>query len=142
MKNHLRLAAIAALAAASFAGCRTSVNSIDPANPEGKPTPVSLSNTTTDESLAGAIVPVFYNKGQTPAGFLAVQLQVQNQTRTMARVSYSVEWFDTNGMLITSAAGKQWRALTVEAGKVETIQAIAPQANAADAKFHFIESKN
>jgi len=143
MKTQLRLASLAVLAAAaSLAGCRTAVNAVDPANPSGKPDPLAMSHTVTDNSLSDACVPVFYSKGKTPAGFLVVQLQVQNQTRSMARLNYNVEWFDTNGLLITASAGGQWKPLTLEAGKTETLRQTAPQADAADAKFHFMESKH
>lgn len=134
--------AIAAFAAVALAGCRTSVNSVDPANPAGKPNAEALAHTITDNSLNDACTPVFYNKGKTDAGFTLVQLQVQNKTRSVARMSYTVDWFDTNGMIVTSTAGKQWKPLALEAGKVETLLAVAPQPGAVDAKFHFIESNN
>lgn len=139
-KTH-RLAAFAALAAAgTFAGCRSSVNTVDPANPKGTPSPEALSHTITDSSLSDAVVPVFYNKGKTPAGFTIVQLQVQNQTRSVARVNYRVEWFGTDGISLTNSPIS--KALVIESGRTETITVTGPTENAVDARISFQESKN
>lgn len=141
MKTQLRLAALAALVAAgALAGCRTSTNTVDPAAPKGTPSPEAMKHTITDPSLSDEIVPVFYNKGKTPAGFTVVQLQVQNQTRDVTRVNYKVEWFDTNGML--SGAASQVTPLVIEAGAIKTIQATAPAENFVDARISFQESPN
>lgn len=141
MNTKLRIAALAALVAAgALAGCRTSVNTVDPANPTGKPDPEAMKHAITDPSLSDAVVPVFYNKGKTPGGFTVVQLQVQNQTRDVARVNYKVEWFDTNGLL--SGATAQVTPLVIEAGQIKTIQATAPADNFVDARIAFQESKN
>lgn len=142
MKNQFRIAALAALVAAgALAGCRSSVNTVDPANPKGTPSPEAMNHTITDSSLGDAVVPVFYNKGQTDAGDTIVQLQVQNQTRSVARVNYRVEWLDTNGISITSPAPIT-KPLAIEPGAIETIKAIAPNAKAVDARIRFQESKN
>ena len=141
MNRSLRLAALAALVAAgALAGCRTSTNTVDPAAPKGTPSPEAMKHTITDPSLSDEIVPVFYNKGKNPAGFTMVQLQVQNQTRSVARVNYRVEWFDTNGML--SGAPTQLMPLVIEAGRIKTIQATAPSPDYVDARISFLESTN
>ncbi len=142
MKTQLRFAALAALVAAgALAGCRTSVNTVDPANPVGQPNPEAMRHMVTDPSLSDSVVPVFYNKGQTEAGFAIVQLQVQNQSRSVARVNYRVEWFDTNGIAITSPA-PMTRSLVIESGATETVKAVAPTPKAVDARIRFQESKN
>ena len=141
MKPSLRLAAFAALVTAgALAGCRTSVNTVDPANPTGKPSPEAMAHAITDPSLSDAVVPVFYNKGKSPAGFTIVQLQVQNQTRDVARVHYRVEWFDTNGISLTSSP--QAIPLAIEAGATKTITVNAPTETAEDARLSFQESNN
>jgi len=141
MKHRTRLAALAAVVVAgAFAGCRTSTNTVDPAAPVGTPSPEAMKHTITDPSLSDEIVPVFYSKGRNDAGFTVVQLQVQNQTRSVARVNYRVQWFDTNGLLVTTTPVST--ALAIEAGSVETIRVDAPTANAVDAKIRFIESVN
>lgn len=142
MNPTLRPAALAALVAAgAFAGCRTSVNTVDPANPTGAPSPEAMSHMVTDSSLADAVVPVFYNKGKTESDFTIVQLQVQNRSRSVARVNYRVEWFDTNGIAITSPAPIT-KPLVIEAGATETIKAVALTPKAVDARIRFQESKN
>lgn len=141
MNTSLRIAALAALVAAgTLAGCRTSVNTVDPANPAGRPDPEAMKHAITDPSLSDEIVPVFYNKGKTGAGFTIVQLQVQNQTRSVARVNYRVEWFDTNGIIVSS--GTIAKPLVVEAGAIETIKEVAPTPTAVDARIRFQESPN
>lgn len=141
MNRSLRLAALAAIVAAgALAGCRTSTNTVDPAAPKGTPSPEAMKHTITDPSLSDEIVPVFYSKGKNPAGFTMVQLQVQNQTRSVTRVNYRVEWFDTNGML--SGAASQVTPLVIEAGAIKTIQVTAPAENYVDARISFQESTN
>lgn len=141
MNTKLRIAALAALVAAgALAGCRTSVNTVDPANPAAKPDAEAMKHVMTDPSLSDAVVPVFYNKGKTPAGFTVVQIQVQNRTRDVARVNYKVEWFDTNGIL--SDAASQVSPLVIEAGAIKTVKATAPAENFVDARISFQESKN
>ncbi len=139
MKTHLSLAAFAAFSAALLAGCGSSgVNAATSATPEGKPNPEALSHVITDNDVADAVVPIFYNKGKTDTGFTMAQLQVQNRSGSAARLVYSVEWFDTKGMLCTSTAGKQWKPLSIPAGKEETLQVVSPVPNGVDAKFHFM----
>lgn len=142
MNRHIRSAALAALVASGvLAGCRTSTNTVDSATPRGTPSPEAMKHTVTDPSLSEEIVPVFYNRGKTAAGYVMVQLQVQNQTRTETRVSYRVEWFDTNGMIITTPEPVS-KPLVIPAGKIESIQEIAPSGAAVDARITFLESKN
>jgi uncharacterized protein YcfL len=99
-----------------------------------------MAHTITDPSLSDSVVPVFYNKGRTGAGFTIVQLAVQNQTRTVTRVNYRVEWKDENGMLISS--GNISKPLVIEAGARVTIKEVAPTPNAVDASISFQESQN
>ena len=141
MKNQFRIAALAALVAAgALAGCRSSVNTVDPANPKGTPSPEAMNHTITDSSLGDAVVPIFYSKGKTPAGFTIMQLRVQNQTRSVARVNYRVEWFETNGISVTNTPIS--KPLAIEPGAVQTVAVTAPTENAVDATVSFQESKN
>lgn len=141
MKTHLSLAAFAAFTAALLSGCGSSgVNSATSATPEGKPNPEALAHVITDNAVADSVVPIFYNKAKSPTGFTMAQLQVQNRSGSAARLVYNVEWFDTNGMLCTSTAGKQWKPLSIPSGKIETLQEIAPVPNGVDAKFQFMEA--
>jgi len=40
----------------------------------------------------------------TPGGFLKVQIELLNNTRSPQRFSYHFEWFDADGMQITTLA--------------------------------------
>jgi uncharacterized protein YcfL len=73
-----------------------------------------------------------------PAGFLKIQVELENATRSLQPFTYRVEWYDETGMIIplptTSAVPK-----TLEARETASITATAPTPLAKDFRIKFLE---
>jgi len=103
MKTGLYLSLAGALLLA-VSGCKTSVNSVENAQKSGQRQMVADQRAITDKSLANKVSIVGVNSAMTPGGFLKVQIELLNNTRSFQRFSYHFEWFDANGMQITTLA--------------------------------------
>jgi uncharacterized protein YcfL len=79
------------------------------------------------------------NSADTPAGYLKIQVEVQNNTRSVQAFTYRVEWFDENGMLVTSSPSLP---KTLEGKETADIIAIAPTPRAKDFRIKFLEPTN
>ncbi|MCB1125400.1 MAG: hypothetical protein KDM81_02815, partial [Verrucomicrobiae bacterium] len=89
------------LAVVAGAGCRsTQMNTVDPAQPANQREMISDKRVLKDQSLNKAVNIVGLNVGTGPEGFLKVQVEVENRTRSLKSFTYTVEWFDENGILI------------------------------------------
>lgn len=121
-------------------GCATrSMNTVEPAQPEGIPQMVSDKRILTDPSLGRNVYVVGVNEAYTESGFKKVQVRIYNHTRSMKQFTYRVEWFDQDGMVIGSPM--EHRTPTqIEGGQVKNIAAIATSKKAVDFRFSFLES--
>src|ERR1035438_9127338 len=94
--------AIAGALLLAVSGCKTSVNSVENAQKTGQRQMVSDQRAVTDSGLGKKISIVGVNSAMTPGGFLKVQIELLNTTRSFQRFSYHFEWFDANGMQLTT----------------------------------------
>src|SRR5277367_3332081 len=83
-------------------GCATSVNSVENAQKTGQRQMITDQRVITDQSLKKKVSIVGVNSAMTPGGFLQVQIELLNTTRSLARFSYHFEWFDASGMQINN----------------------------------------
>ena len=121
------------------AGCRsTSVNSVEPASPSGQTQMVSDKRVLTDQTLNNIVRIIGVNTATGAEGFLKVQVQVENLTRKARSFTYQVEWFDENGMIISSPT-RVAMPRTIEAREVMAITATAPTPRAKDFRMKFLE---
>ena len=86
-----------------LAGC-TTVNSVENADKQGQRQMVTDQRAITDASLGRKVSIVGVNQSMTPGGLLKVQVELQNRTRSLQRFNYRFEWFDANGMQVTTVA--------------------------------------
>ena len=120
-------------------GCATrSMNTVDPAQPEGIPHMVSDSRILTDPSLGRNVYVVGVNDAYTASGFKKVQIQVYNRTRSRKMFTYRIEWFDQEGMQIPSATDTR-KPMSIEGGERKSIVETATSPKAADFRFSFLE---
>lgn len=121
------------------AGCQsTRVNTVQPAQPVGNKQMISDERVLLDQSLNRAVNIVGVNAATGPEGFLKIQVEVENRTRSRKLFTYRVEWFDENGMLIElPTAHAQPRSL--EGGERAMITATAPTPKAKDFRIKFLE---
>lgn len=141
MNPPTRLLALGALAAACLAapGCKTSMNSVERAQPHGKRAMVSDKRVLTDSSLSRKVSIVAVNDAPTPGGLLQVQVEVLNLTRSRHRFGYRFEWFDANGMQVAPASAGLHTA-TVEGGESRFLQSVAPTPSCQDFRLKLIEA--
>ena len=133
---YLSLAGIGLLA---LTGC-TTVNTVENAQKEGQRQMVTDQRAITDASLGRKVSIVGVNQSMTPGGLLKVQVELQNRTRSLQRFNYRFEWFDANGMQVTTVAS----ALLpdqIEGKESKFIFGVAPNPNCKDFRVKFIEAQ-
>jgi uncharacterized protein YcfL len=118
-------------------GCKTSVNSVENAQKTGQRQMLSDQRAVTDKSLANKVFIVGVNSTMTPGGFLKVQIELLNNTRSPQRFSYHFEWFDANGMQITTLAPVEVPD-QIQGGEDKFISSMAPTAECRDFRVKFI----
>lgn len=132
----LPLAGIGLLA---LSGC-TTVNTVENADKQGQRQMVTDQRAITDASLDRKVSIVGVNQSMTPGGLLKVQVELQNRTRSLQRFNYRFEWFDANGMQVTTVAS----ALLpdqIEGKESKFIFGVAPNPNCKDFRVKFIEAQ-
>jgi len=85
----------------------------------------------TDASMAGRVAVTLLNERTAENGFMQLQVRFTNFRNTRQVVSYQLEWFDADGMNVTTASGG-WRDLVLEAREDRFITTTAPNARAKD----------
>ena len=122
-------------------GCKsTSVNTVAPASQAGQTQMISDQRVLTDQTLNNIVRIVGVNTATGAEGFLKIQVQMENRTRKARSFTYSVEWFDENGMIIDLPTGVA-RPRTIEAREVLVVTATAPTPRAKDFRIKFLEPK-
>lgn len=135
-----RLILLAGLAAAFLPGC-TTTNTVENAQPVAQRQMIADKRVTTDASLGRHVAVLGVNTADTPAGYLKVQVQIQNTTRSMQSFTYRVEWFDENGMVISLPTNVSIPK-TLEGKETSEIVVIAPTERAKDFRIKFLEPTN
>ena len=131
---------LVALVMATFlAGCRsTAVNTVEPASRAAQPNMISDQRVLTDQTLNNIVRIIGLNTATGQEGFLKVQVQVENLTRKARSFTYQVEWFDEDGMIISTPM-QVARPRMIEAREVMAITATAPTPRAKDFRIKFLE---
>ena len=118
-------------------GC-TTVNTLEPAQPVAQRDMVSDKRVITDSTLNRRVRILGVNQATSPAGFLKIQVELQNTTSRVQSFSYRVEWLDENGMIVelpTNTAHPR----TLEGKETIAITATAPTPKAKDFRIKFLE---
>lgn len=127
------------LAFVAGAGCKsTQMNTVDPAQPANPREMISDKRVLKDQSLNKAVNVVGVNAAVGQEGFLKIQIEVENRTRSLKSFTYTVEWFDENGMLIELPTAHA-RPRSLEGGEIAAITATAPTPRAKDFRIKFLE---
>lgn len=126
-----------ALMGLSVAAC-TTVNTVERAQPVAQKQMVNDKRVLTDASLARGASIVGVNETTTPDGFLKVQIELLNRTRSHKSVSYRFEWFDQNGMLLNTPTST-FIPKQLEGQESLFITAVAPTPSARDFRVKLIE---
>jgi uncharacterized protein YcfL len=128
--------------AAGLGGCASkTVNTVERAEPSGQAQMVSDKRILTDAGLNRRARIVSVNDGMTPGGLLKVQVQILNTTSSLQRINYRFEWFDQNGMQVTSPASAALSQTQIEGRESQFISSLAPTAACRDFRLKLMEAK-
>lgn len=122
------------MAALALAGCKT--------EPEPKQIvvlkPQPDSRITFSPGLHNAIQLVRVTAGRGPGGFYNVQINLQNISKELQRISYTVVWVDEAGEVLHLPPGPvlPW---TLMKGEVTSLTVTAPTPQARDFRMEFFE---
>ncbi len=127
---------------AGFSGCsKTTVNTVERAEPVGQRQMVSDKRVLTDAGLNRRARILSVNDGMTPGGLLKVQVEIQNMTRSLQRINYRFEWFDLNGMQVNTPATAALLQLQIEGKESTFISSLAPTPACRDFRLKLIEAQ-
>ena len=127
------------LVALALGGCHNPINSVENAQKEGQRTMVSDQRVVTDTGLNKSVSVVGVNTAMTPGGVLKVQAELLNRTKSLHRFSYRFEWFDLNGMQLTTVMTTTV-ADQIEGGESKFISAVAPTPACKDFRLKLYEA--
>lgn len=85
--------------------CRTAVNTVENADTEGVSNIIEDKRVITDSTLERRVNVTAINERKAPNGFKQIQIQLTNRRNTIQTIFYNVEWFDMDGMKVTTAGG-------------------------------------
>jgi uncharacterized protein YcfL len=120
-------------------GCKTSVNSVENAQKTGQRQMISDQRVVTDTDLGKKVSIVGVNSAMTPGGFLKVQIELLNTTGSFQRFSYHFEWFDANGMQLSTLTAAEIPN-EIQGGEDKFISSVAPTPACKDFRVKFIEN--
>jgi uncharacterized protein YcfL len=138
MKTGIFLTLAGALLLA-VAGCSNSMNSVENAQKSGQRQMLADQRAVTDTGLSKKVSVVGVNSAMTPGGFLKVQIELLNTTRSLQRFSYHFEWFDANGMQLTTLTPAEIPD-EIQGGEDKFISSVAPTPACKDFRVKFIEN--
>lgn len=138
MKTHFCLAAVGALWLA-VTGCKSSMNSVENAQKTGQRQMIVDQRVITDQSLASKVSIVGVNTAMTPGGFLKVQIELLNTTRSPQNFSCQFEWFDANGMQLTALTPAEVPDV-IQGGEDKFISNVAPTPACRDFRVKLIRN--
>lgn len=120
-------------------GCKTTMNTVENAQPTAKKEMVADKRVITDSSLSSKVYVVGVNEAKTPGGLIQIQLEVVNQTSSRQRFTYHVQWFDAAGMQLSSTTGAILPCV-IEGKETRYLSAVAPHPACKDFRVQFLES--
>jgi uncharacterized protein YcfL len=139
MKTGIFLTLAGVLLLLAVCGCGNSMNSVENAQKTGQRQMVPDQRAVTDKSLASKVSIVGVNSAMTPGGFLKVQIELLNTTRSLQRFSYHFEWFDANGMQLSTLTPAEIPD-EIQGGEDKFISSVAPTPACRDFRVKFIEN--
>ncbi len=140
MKNMKSLVICAAGALVlAMTGCGTTVNSVENAQKEGQRNMVADQRVISDPGLNRHVNIVGVNTAMTPGGLLSVQVELENRSRSQHRFNYQFEWFDANGMQVSSIISAVTPA-QIEGKESKYVSSIAPTPGCKDFRLKLIDA--
>jgi uncharacterized protein YcfL len=120
-----------------LSACRTSMNTVERADPAGQRQMVNNQRVLTDASLNRKVSIVGVNEALTPGGLLRVQVELVNRTSSYQRFNYRFEWFDANGMQVGGTSAME--SAQIEGQESKYLTRVAPTPTCKDFRLKLIE---
>jgi len=123
-------------------GCNTNdhqVNTVEPSNPAYVRRVIEDRRILRDPVTAKAVAILGVIDGSTPDGLTRVGVEVQNQRRSTFRFNYRFDWFDSQGLPVSTPATTMV-SQQIEGGQILTLTSVAPQPGAKDFRLSIQES--
>ncbi len=124
-------------AASFFIAACSSVNTVENADFGSSAKMVSDKRIITDSGLDDIAFVAGVNEARTPSGLLKIQVELVNRTEATRNFNYCFEWFDGDGMLISSPE-PIWLTSSIDAGESKYVSAVAPSAKAKDFRLKLL----
>ena len=138
MRQKRVLLCVAALALVGVGCASTTVNTLENADAQGERQAVRDNRVATDGSLNRKARVVGLTSATAPNGIMRLQVEVMNLSRGAQTFFYNLEWFDLNGMQVTTA-GAGWTERQVMGREITTILVTAPSPACKDFRLKLIE---
>ena len=123
--------AVGLLVCVALTGCRTSVNTVENADKDGVPNFIQDRRVITDTRMANRVNVTAINTATTDNGFLRVQVLLTNRSNSQQTIFYSLEWYDGDGMIVSTASGG-WTQQQFMARETRAFTFTAPNPRAKD----------
>jgi len=139
MNTRLLLSLCLGVASLLVAGCQTTVNTSERAEPAGQRDLVAEKRVITDASLSRKVNIAAVNQAVGAGGLLTIQVELVNTTRSLQSFSYKFEWFDDKGMMVGGPA-TVFVPKQVEGKESIFVSGTAPHERARDFRLKLIET--
>jgi uncharacterized protein YcfL len=139
MSTRLPILLVLGAATILVAGCQTTINSTEHAEPAGQRNLVAEKRLITDSSLSRKVNIWAVNEQVGPGGLLTVQVELVNNTRSLQSFSYKFEWFDQQGMEVSGPA-TVFVPKQIEGKERIFVRGTAPNEQAKDFRLKLIET--
>lgn len=121
-----------------LAGCGTTVNTVERAQPEASPSYVADKRVITDRTLAAMFRVVSINQTTVSGNLLKVQATIENLKNSTKALTYKFEWIDADGMAVDSP-NETWKQIRVQGRETTTISTVAVTPRAVDFRLKLKE---
>ena len=120
--------------AIAFSGCKTTMNTVSPAEPTARKNMLPDKRVITDANLAKMVYVIGINEDMTVGGLLKAQVEVWNRTRSQKR-------FNAAGMQVIPTSTLVQPCI-IAGQETRFLSAVAPTPQCRDFRIKFIESSN
>ncbi len=152
----MRLTTLAAAAAGllCLAGCQNTVNTAENTPAAMQPSAVDSNRYSTDSFCARRLLMLSARVGSTAQNLAVMQVEVRSERygfwaeiwswwteENPYYISYKVDWFDEQGLQVTTAASAVWIPEIFYPGEIKAIQSVAPNSRCKDFRISFKETE-
>lgn len=114
------------------ASCTRPVSSVEPESPIGVPNVIQDRRVITDSRMSLQIIQV--NESVVSGDLTRVQVVVQNTSNRPKTINYRFDWYDLDGMQVTT--NTPWKSIRLQGQQRSALTATAPNPRAKDFRLN------